>query len=142
MATQAEVRAQIGAALIAWRDANLAGMPIAFENDGFDPKTADKSVGYLRLSLGFAGGDAASLGNSHFRDIGTAIVQIFTDVDDGSGRADTVAESVKNFLRTLPQGAAGLSVFSPGVFSVGPDGVWYQQNASASIQFDSFVSSP
>ena len=142
MATQAEVRDQIFAALEAWRDANLAGMPIAWENVDFDPKTSDKSVGFLRPAVAFAGGTNTSLGNRHLRRLGTVIVQIFTDVDDGSGRADTVAESITEFLATLPQGAAGIFVRDPGVTTVGPDGVWYQQKASATIQFDSYFSSP
>jgi hypothetical protein len=141
VATQEEVEDQIGTALLAWRNANLPLMPIAWANDGFDPKTADKSLGYMRMTIEFAGGEHAALGNTHFRDFATLIIQLFTDIDDGAGRKNLVAESIKNFLRGLPQGAAGIRVIQPGVFTIGPDGVWYQQNASASIQFDS-VRSP
>lgn len=142
MATQAEVRDQIFAALEAWRDANLAGMPIAWENVDFDPKTADKSTGYLRAVVSFAGGSNIYLGNRSLRRTGTIIVQIFTDQDDGSGRADTVAESIIEFLATLPAGSAGIFVRDPGVTTAGPDGVWFQQNASATITFDTNFSSP
>lgn len=139
MATQQQVEAQINAAFQAWRDANLVGVPISWENDGFNPKVADKSVGFLRITTQFAGGSIASLGNRHFRDLGTIIIQTFADLDDGKARSNLLAESCKNFLRTLPTGAAGIRVTNPGVITVGPDGVWYQQNATATIQFDSFV---
>ena len=139
MATQTEVRDQIGTAFAAWVTANLTGVPIAWDDREFDPATADKSVGYVRFTLLFAGGSQASLGASHFRDVATVIVQTFADIED-VGRSDVLAESCKNFLRSLPQGAAGIRVIDPGVVTVGPDrGVWYQQNATATLTFDSHV---
>lgn len=141
MATLTEARAQISAAFVAYRDATtgLIGMPIAWDNDDFNPKSSDKSTGYMRFTLQNAGGSAASLGNSHFRDLATVIIQCFTDLADGTERVDIVGEAVRNFLRTLPQGAVGIRVIDPGIVDVGPDGVWYQTNVTATISYDSHV---
>jgi len=94
---------------------------------------------YVRLTIRH--NDAAqetlgAVGNRKFTRLGSAFVQIFTPVDQGSQAADGFVATAMGIFEGVR--ISGTTVRFKDVIprEIGPDGKWYQVNVQADFEYD------
>lgn len=137
MTTRTEAREAI---YEAWRVGWVSGgselTPYCFDNEDFDPKGL---ASWARLSVRHTDSTQDTLGrsgNRKFLRSGNVLVQLFTQVDDGTRSSDELVEVVKAIFEGVS--LAGTTVDFIGEViprETGPDGKWYQVVVEASFQY-------
>ena len=107
--------------------------PIDRDNVTFTPSATP----WVRISVSPGGSNAASVGVSHYRDTGVVFVQIFTELGQGAGTAQAIADDVVSIFRGISLTA--LSFLDPVVVRVGHHENHYQMNVRIPYRSDKFV---
>jgi len=107
--------------------------PVKFENNPFTPPLNQTWIALTILSGAgqvIALNDSANLRKKH---LGTAVVQVFTPLGEGTGTGKREADLVANIFRdaVISAGVAGRIKFrTPNLITVGEDEGWYQYNVA------------
>ena len=112
--------------------------PIAWRNVAFDPeKVEDKDAGWVRCGLIFAGSDPdIEIGTTNTRRNALVMIECFAPEGSGEERLATLSDKAERWLAKWPLN--DLTVLTPEVIDVGPDGEgWTQHNVNAPCYFDS-----
>ncbi len=109
------------------------GVPIDNDNVTFRPS----AVPWVRISVSPGGSVAASVGASHYRDSGIVFVQIFTELGQGAGTAQAIADDVVSIFRGIS--VTALSFLDPVAERIGPNENNYQMNVRIPYRSDKFV---
>ncbi len=122
--------------LAAWVAAGQDAAIVAWENLGFDPANLEA---YVIADLKHAVGDIASLGTGTQIQMRRDVIfaaQIFVRHNKGRGLSNQLAEICLDFLESTH--LTGIRIISPGLAEAGRVNQWYQVNANAIVQYDSY----
>lgn len=120
--------------LATWGGISNLRTPIAWDDAAYD--AASTNDDWVRFAIRMSGGDIASLGdfgNRRHRYFGVVLIQVFTLVDKGEAANDGHAKVAIDAFRNAD---IGIRFSEIGPIYVGPEGKWYQQNVSATFEFD------
>lgn len=111
---------------------------VAWDNVYFDPENLDA---YVFAGLAHASGEFASLGAGNSIQVRREAIfaaQIFVRHNTGQDRADELAEIVLDFLESTH--LTGIRFRDIGLTEAGRVNQWFQVNANAQVEYDSFRS--
>jgi hypothetical protein len=137
--TPAEFRDAVRTAFGAhWTGAGEDLAIVAWDNVSFNPRNLQA---YVFASLSHASGELASLGTGaevQVRRTAIFAAQIFVRHNTGQQRADALAEIILDFLESTH--LQGIRIRDIGMTEAGRVNQWFQVNANAQIEYDSFRS--
>jgi hypothetical protein len=111
-------------------------IPVALDNQPFNPPETGSGVKWVRVNVQFLDGRQASLGrtnNRRFDKRGILFIQVFTPAGYATDDNDDLAEASLDLFEGV--GLGGLWFDRGRVETVGPDGEWYQQNVVINFNF-------
>ena len=120
----------------AWTAAGQDLAIVAWDNIQFDPKNLDA---YVFANLAHAAGDLVSLGGEFQVQVRRNVIfaaQIFVRHNKGQALSDQLSEVVLDFLESSH--LTGIRIRNPSLIEAGRVNQWFQVNASAQIDYDSF----
>ena len=133
--TQHTARQMLESRLNSWATAGIPAVPIAWENDAFEPPT---NGAYARAYLLPAATNDPSLGMAHRRYSGTFQINVFCPKGEGPDAAQVLAEEIEALY---PRGLAinGVRITkTPEIGRGTPDGNWYMVPVFVTYRLDAF----
>jgi len=135
--TPAEFRDAVRTAFGAhWTAAGEDLAIVAWDNVSFNPRNLQA---YVFASIAHATGELASLGTGtevQVRRTAIFAAQIFVRHNTGQQRADDLSEIILDFLESTH--LQGIRIRDIGLTEAGRVQQWFQVNANAQIEYDSF----
>lgn len=134
MTTLSEAREAIYLAFqTAWTP---TGFELTFDNEKFN---SPDDAPWARLSVRHTASAQETLGavgNRKFSRLGSAFVQVYTRVDQGTSQNDTLATTAREAFEGLTLAGTTLRFLDVIVRETGPDGKWYQTIVEATFEYD------
>lgn len=112
------------------------GHPLTLENEEF---SVPDSGPWARMTSRITASTQETLGrptNRRFERSGSLFVQIFDDVDAGTARSKTLAQTVLEGFEGVRLSNNSIRFYDVIPREIGPDGRWYQTNVEINFEFD------
>ena len=133
MTTHSEAAEAIYAAFqTAWL---TTGLQYTFDSESFSPPSL---AAWARLSVRNTLGTQETLGRvgqRNFSRRGSAIVQVFTPLNQGTAQARSLATVAKNAFEGKTLSGTDVTFRDVTIREIGPDSTWYQINVDAAFEF-------
>lgn len=117
--------------------ASFSAVPMALDNQNFDPPTPSATIKWVRLSVQFVGGRQDSFGksgNRKFLKSGLLSIQVFTAIDEATNVNDTLCQQVQDLFEGVR--IDDIWFYDGGIRFSGAENEWFQQNVVFDFDFE------